>query len=104
MAGAIKGITIEFNGDTTKLDQALRKIKNSTKDLDTELRQVDRALKFNPSNVTLWGQKQDILKEKIKQTEKNLEDLKNTQKQLDEQKVDKNSEAYRKVQREIIEA
>ena len=34
MAGNIKGITIEFRGDTTKLDKALRDIRNSTKDLD----------------------------------------------------------------------
>ena len=33
MAGNIKGITIEFQGDTSRLDQALRKIKNSTRDI-----------------------------------------------------------------------
>ena len=27
MAGNIKGITIELNGDTTKLDRALRKVE-----------------------------------------------------------------------------
>lgn len=104
MAGNIKGITIEFNGDTTKLDKALRQIKNSTKDIDKELRQVDKALKFNPTNVELWKQKQDLLKQKIKETENNLKELKNIQAQMDAKGVDKNSEAYRRVQREIIEA
>ena len=104
MAGNIKGITIEFQGDTTKLDKALRQIKNSTKDIDSELKQVNKALKFNPTSVDLWRQKQDILRQKIKETENNLKELKNIQAQMDASGVDKNSEAYRRVQREIIEA
>lgn len=104
MAGNIKGITIEFQGDTTKLDKALRQIKNSTKDIDTELRQVNNALKFNPTSVELWRQKQDLLKQKIQETENSLKELKNIQAQMDAQGVDKNSEAYRRVQREIISA
>ena len=104
MAGNVKGITIEFRGDTTKLDKALRDIKNNTKDLDRELKSVDKALKFNPTSVELWRQKQDLLKAKIKETEKGLKELKNIQAQMDAKGVDKQSEAYRKVQREIIEA
>lgn len=103
MAGNIKGITIEFRGDTTKLDKALREIKNSTKDIDKELKNVDKALKFNPKSVELWRQKQDLLKQKIKETESNLKELKNMQAQMDARGVDKNSEEYRKLQREIIE-
>lgn len=104
MAGNIKGITIEFQGDTTKLDKALRQIKNSTKDIDSELKQVNKALKFNPTSVELWRQKQDLLRQKIKETENNLKELKNIQAQMDADGVDKNSEAYRRVSREIIEA
>lgn len=103
MAGNIKGITIEFRGDTTKLDKALRDIRNSTKDIDKELKNVDKALKFNPTSVELWRQKQDLLRQKIKETENNLKELKNMQSQMDAQGIDKNSEAYRRVQREIIE-
>lgn len=104
MAGSIKGITIEFRGDTTKLDKALRQIQTSTKGIDKELRNVDRALKFNPTSVELWRQKQDLLKQKIKETENNLKELKSIQAQMDAQGVDKNSEAYRRISREIIEA
>ena len=103
MAGNIKGITIEFRGDTTKLDKALREIKNSTKDIDKELKDVNKALKFNPTSVELWRQKQELLKQKIKETENNLKELKNMQAQMDAKGVDKNSEEYRKLQREIIE-
>lgn len=104
MAGNIKGITIEFQGDTTKLDKALRQIKNSTKDIDAELKQVNKALKFNPTSVELWRQKQDLLRQKIKQTEDNLKQLKNIQAQMDAQGIDKQSEAYRRISREITES
>ena len=101
MAGNIRGITIEFAGDTTKLDKALRQIKNSTKDIDAELKQVNKALKFNPTSVELWRQKQDLLKQKIKETENNLKELKNIQAQMDASGVDKNSEAYRRVKKTL---
>ena len=65
MAGNIKGITIEFRGDTTKLDKALREVRNSTKAIDKELKDVNKALKFNPSNVQLLAQKQELLKQKV---------------------------------------
>ena len=63
-SGSIKGITIEFRGDTTKLDKALRKIGAETKAIDQELKLVDKALKFNPHNIELWQRKQELLKEK----------------------------------------
>ena len=103
MAGNVKGIVIEFSGNTTKLDKALRDIKNSTKDIDKELKNVDRALKFNPTSVELWRQKQDLLRQKIKETENNLKELKNMQAQMDAKGVDKNSEEYRRLSREIVE-
>lgn len=103
MAGNVKGITIEFRGETTKLDKALKQINNETKAIDRELKQVDRALKFNPTNVDLWRQKQQLLTQKISETKEKLSLLEAEQKRLDAANVDKNSEEYRKLQREIIE-
>lgn len=103
MAGKVKGITIEFSGDTTKLDKSLREVSKSAKAIDKELRQVDKALKFNPSNVDLWRQKQTLLTQKVDETRKKLDLLKQKQAQMDAAGVDKNSEEYRKLQREIIE-
>ena len=101
--GNIKGITISFAGDTTRLDKALRQINNETKNIDKELRAVDKALKFNPTNVELWRQKQQLLSEKIAETKNKLDVLKQAQAKMDADGVDKNSEEYRKLQREIIE-
>ena len=102
MAGNVKGICIEFRGDTTKLDKALRTINNETRNLDKELKQVDKALKFNPQSVELWKQKQQLLTQKVNETKEKLDLLKNEQKRMDAEGVDKNSEEYRKLQREII--
>lgn len=104
MAGNIKGITIEFRGDTTRLDKALRQINNETRKIDKELKNVDKALKFNPTNIELWRQKQQLLTQKLDETKEKLTLLKNEQARMDAAGVDKTSEEYRKLQREIIEA
>lgn len=103
MAGQIKGITIEFRGDTTSLDKALRKVKSDTKDVDRQLSAVNKSLKFNPKNVELLTQKQGLLREKVTQTQKSLEDLKKIQSQMDASGVSKQSAEYQQVRREIIE-
>lgn len=103
MAGKIKGITIEFRGDTTSIDKALRKVQSETKAIDAELKKVNNALKFNPTSVDLWRSKQDLLKKKIVETEDKLKLLKEQQKHMDAAGVDKNSLEYQKLRREIIE-
>lgn len=103
MAGNIKGICIEFRGDTTKLDKALRQVNNETRTIDKELRNVDKALKFNPTSVELWRQKQQLLSQKINETKDKLDLLKQQQASMDASGVDKNSMEYQKLQREIIE-
>lgn len=103
MAGNIKGITIQFEGDTTKLDKALRQVDKSTRNIDKELKQVNKALKFNPTSVTLWQQKQTLLTQKVAETKKKLDALKQAQAKMDAAGVDKNSQEYRELQREIIE-
>lgn len=104
MAQTVKGITIEFNGDTTKLQTALRKVRDSAKDIDRDLRSVNNALKFNPRNAELLAQKQKLLSDRVKQTEQSLVQLQDAQKQLDnDPSVDKQSSEYMALRREIIE-
>ena len=103
MAGAIKGITIEFRGDTTKLDKALRSVQGDLKKTQSELTKTNRALKFNPTSVELWKNKQQLLEKKISSTKEKLDALKQAQKQMDASGVDKTSEEYMRLQREIIE-
>lgn len=103
MAGSIKGITIEFRGETTQLDKALKDIDRKTRDIDAELKQVNKDLKFDPKSVELWRQKQNLLKEKISETKDRLDTLKQAQAKMDADGVDKNSKEYQRLRREIIE-
>ena len=102
MAGNVKGITIEFRGETTKLSSALKTIDKETRGLDKELRNINTALKFNPTSIDLWRQKQTVLSQKVKETQDKLKLLKAEQARMDAEGVDKNSQEYRNLQREII--
>ncbi|MBR3171299.1 MAG: phage tail tape measure protein [Lachnospiraceae bacterium] len=100
----IKGITIEFNGDTTKLGKALKEVDSKAKGVDASLRDVNKALRFNPGNTELLAQKQQLLGQKIEQTKGRLDALKDAQAKLDDDPaVDKTSQDYMELQREIIE-
>lgn len=102
--GKIRGITIELDGDTTKLEQALRKVNKETKALDKEMKYVNNALKLKPTSVELWGQKQKLLTMEIEKTKKKLDALKAAKAKADaDPSVDKESEEYRRLQREIVE-
>lgn len=103
MAGDIKGITIEFNGDTTKLGKALNKVKSESKDVDKALKDVNKSLKFNPHNTELLAQKQQLLGQKIQLTKDKLEALKAAQRELDKDpSVDKTAADYQELRRDII--
>ena len=102
MAGYIKGITIEFGADTTKLNAALSKTNGALNKTQSELRQVNRSLKFNPGNTTLLKQKFDLLKKAVTQTEGKLKELRSLQATMASNGVDKNSAQWRELEREII--
>ena len=103
MAGNIKGITIEIQGNVTPLEQALKTVNNVAKNTATEMKQIDTALKFNPSSIELITQKQEVLTKQIGNTEEKLKTLKNAQKEVEEQfKAGKiGEEQYRAFKREL---
>ena len=104
MAGNIKGITIQFRGETTELDEALRKINKETKGIDDELKKVNRALKFNPNSVELWKQKQTLLNQKLKETNEKAAVLRDTLKKVESGEIEMSAEDVSKLKRELIEA
>lgn len=100
--GRIKGITIEIGGDTTQLDKSLKTVDKSIRSTQNDLRDVNKLLKFDPKNTELLKQKQELLGKAIKDTGDRLTTLKDAQKQMEDAGVDKNSEQYKGLQREII--
>jgi phage-related minor tail protein len=105
MAGNIKGISVEIGGDTVGLQNALSDVNKRSRDLQSELKQVERALKFNPGNVELLAQKQQILSEQVQNTSEKLNQLKEAQQQVEQQfqRGDIGADQYRAFQREIIQ-
>ena len=49
MANRIKGITVEIGGDTAKLSKALEGVNKNIKNTQTELKDVQKLLKLDPS-------------------------------------------------------
>jgi len=101
-AGYIKGVTIQFDADLSKLNQGLKKAQGTLNKTQSELRQINQALKFNPKNTTLLRQKFDLLKLAVTQTEDKLKQLKTMQAQMDAKGIDKTSAEYRQLEHEII--
>ena len=105
MADRIKGITIEIDGDTKGLSQALKGVNKDIKSTQTQLKDVEKLLKLDPHNVTLLGQKMKLLQTEIGQTKDKLSQLKSVSDEME--KGLKNgtvtADQYDAWQREIIE-
>ena len=103
MAKKILGYTIEIGGETTKLDKALSGVETSSKNVSKELREVDRALKFDPGNTVLLTQKQKLLADEIGNTSGKLDILKEASRQAYEQleRGEITEEQFRATQREV---
>lgn len=73
MANGIKGITIEFKGDTTQLGKALSSVNKQIRETDSALREVDKALQLDPTNTELLAQKEALLAKQVEQVADKLE-------------------------------
>ena len=82
MANRIKGITIEIEGNTTKLQTALSGVNKDLKTTQSNLRDVKSLLKLDPTNTELIRQKQELLGKAIEDTKKKLDTEKEALKQL----------------------
>ena len=102
MAEKIRGITIELGGDASGLEQALKGVNKEVKNTQAQLKDVERLLKLDPKNTELLAQKQKLLGDQIKNTNEKLKKLKEAQATMDKNGVDKNSDQYMALQREII--
>ena len=99
----IKGLTIDINGDTTKLGESLRKVDGELRNTQQQLRDVNKLLKLDPTNTDLLKQKQELLGKQVKDTKDRLKALQDEQKRLDAEGADRSSAQYQALQREIIE-
>ena len=85
MAGSIKGITIELDGNATKLNKALSTVNKSANQTQRQLKNIEKALKFNPGNAQALATKFSLLSTKIAETREKLNLLKEASRQAEEQ-------------------
>jgi len=106
MSKRIRGITIEIDGNVGPLGKALEGVNKQSRDLQTELKDVERLLKLDPKNTELLTQKKKLLADAVKVSADRLGTLKTAQEQtaraFAEGKI--GEDQYRAITREVIEA
>lgn len=104
MANAIRGLTVEIGGDTTKLGKALEDVNKKSRDLSSELGQINKLLRLDPGNADLLAQKQQVLADAVQNTAKKLDTLKEAERQVQAQfeRGEVSEEQVRALQREIV--
>ena len=105
MADRIKGITVEIGGDTTKLSKALEGVNKNIRNTQTQLKDVQKLLKLDPSNTELLSQKHKLLADAVTATKEKLEVLKTAAEQANTALANGeiSQQQYDALQREIIE-
>ena len=103
MANRIKGIIVEIGGDTVGLQKALKDVNDKSKNVYSELKEVEKALKLDPTNTELLAQKQQLLSKQAEIAKEKLSALKEVQKQVEQQfkSGQIGEEQYRAFQREV---
>ena len=107
MAGAkVRGITIELSADASGINSALKDVNKQISSTGRELRDIDKLLKLDPTNVQLLAQKQETLQRQMEQTRNKVKLLKEAEEDLKNQMVDGGTEEQKKqlaaLEREII--
>ncbi|MNO28122.1 hypothetical protein D3C76_180090 [compost metagenome] len=103
IAETIKGINVVIGAETTGLSKALSDVNKRSRDIQGELKQVEKLLKLDPTNTELLAQKQKLLSDAIETTSEKLNGLKKAQKQVNDQfaRGEISEGQYRAFQREI---
>ncbi len=104
MANRIAGITVEIGGDTTKLSKALESVNKKISSTQTQLKDVERLLKLDPTNTELLAQKQHLLTDAVSATSEKLNTLRTAAEQAQHQleRGDISQAQFDALQREII--
>lgn len=108
MADRVKGITIALSGDTSGLTKSLNAVNTDIKTTKTELKDVERLLKLDPTNTELLAQKQRLLAQSVDDTSSKMDLLKEAEAKMKaemeqaETVTREQQAAYENLQREII--
>lgn len=80
MASNIKGITIQIEGKTSGLVKSLKDVESQIKKDDAALKQLEKALALDPKNVDLLAAKEAVLADKTQAAASKMQILQQVQK------------------------
>lgn len=69
----VRGISVKIDGDTTGFQKAINKIKSETAGLDKTMSKLKSSMRFNEGDFQSFATYQNLLKDKIQSTTKQLE-------------------------------
>lgn len=69
----VRGISVKIDGDTTGFQKAINKIKSETAGLDKTMSKLKSSMRFNGGDFQSFATYQNLLKDKIQNTTKQLE-------------------------------
>lgn len=103
MSNRVKGITVEIGGDVTGLNKALSGVNQKIRNTQSNLKDVERLLKLDPTNTELLRQKQQLLAQATEQTKNKLKGLKEISASVtaDNAKYEQWKEAFTPIQGQI---
>lgn len=104
MANKVLGITVDIEGKTSGLTKSLQEANSSINKTTSALRDVDKALQLDPTNVELLAQKEELLAKQIQQTSDKLEIMKQVAEDANDAlaRGDISQEQYASLQAEIV--
>lgn len=94
-----KGLTVEIGATTKDLQKALSEANKGARQTANELKQIEKALDFNPTSTRLLTRQVELIGDKADQTRKRLEVLKAAEEQIG--RANMSTEQWTKLQAEI---
>lgn len=95
-------VIIEIDGDVGEFQRSVKQAKRVAEGLEEELKQIDKSLKLDPTNIELAAQKEELLTRAVDETSRALDALKEAQaKAMDLPATAENEAKYRALTREV---
>jgi len=101
MADRIKGLKIVLGADATELINAISKVNTEIKSTQSNLRDINKALKLDPTNINLLKDKQQELTKAVKESKEKLDAEKKALEDMKAQGVSETSKEFQDLKTQI---
>ena len=103
-AQKIRGITIELGADTSKFQKAMSGIDKTLRSTQSQLKDIDKLLKLDPTNTELLKQKQEALGKELQASKDKTRELKNAIAELEKSGGEGAKDQINALNRELVES